>query len=148
MGDSFQNLQHANDFMEEKAGKIGAKSSVYKTEAWGNADQNDFLNQVILLETSLSATELLDQLLHIEQTMGRKRIQKWEPRIIDLDILYFDDLVFKNENLTIPHPCLQKRRFALEPLYEIAAHFIHPVLNQCTADLLKNCTDPLLVEKL
>ncbi|KOY87381.1 2-amino-4-hydroxy-6-hydroxymethyldihydropteridine pyrophosphokinase [bacterium 336/3] len=130
-----------------KLGSIVKHSSVYETAAWGLENQADFLNQVLVLETELMASLLLENLLHIEKEMGRERLQKWSSRIIDLDILYFDNQVIDIENLKIPHPYLQQRRFTLLPLCEISPDFLHPVLQKTNRELLETCPDTLEVRK-
>src|SRR5574343_1311023 len=93
MGDSISNLQHARSHISNFIGRITAASSVYKTEPWGNKDQQDFLNQVVEVNTLLSPGEVMSAILGIEQMMGRNRQKKWEPRIIDIDILFFGNLI-------------------------------------------------------
>lgn len=117
------------------------QSSLYNTAAWGNTQQEDFLNQVIEINTPHTATALLNILLNIETKMGRIRVQKWEPRIIDLDILFFNNAIIDTVDLKIPHPYLHVRKFTLLPLHEIAPHFVHPVFNNNIDELLKDCTD-------
>lgn len=147
IGNSKQHLQQAKQFINERIGIIVKSSSVYKTEPWGNKDQQDFLNQVLLVETRLSAEDALIQLLQIEKEMGRNRIQKWEPRIIDIDILFYGDLIIKTEKLILPHPLLHERRFTLLPLAEIAAGYMHPVLHKTIEELLQSCNDTSAVTK-
>jgi 2-amino-4-hydroxy-6-hydroxymethyldihydropteridine diphosphokinase len=146
-GDRLQNLSTALAAIGS-LGKILAVSGIYETAAWGKTDQPDFLNQVVQLETSLSAEELMDALLDIESRMGRQRKEKYDPRTIDLDILYYNDDIIDQPGLMIPHPRIQLRRFVLEPLYEIAPSHIHPVLHKSTYQLLLDCPDPLTVKKL
>ncbi len=148
MGDGLQNLHLATKSIGAQVGKICKQSSVYKTAAWGNTAQSDFYNQVIEIESALPAQELLQQLLAIEKTMGRERKHKWEPRIIDLDILYYGDSVIVTEHLQVPHPYLHERRFTLVPLVEIAPAFVHPLLQKTNTQLLQICPDKLNVEKL
>jgi 2-amino-4-hydroxy-6-hydroxymethyldihydropteridine diphosphokinase len=148
VGDSLKTLQKANGLIQERIGTIIKSSSVYKTAAWGKTDQNDFLNQVLEVETSLFPVELMDTLLEIEMELGRKRLEKYGPRIIDLDILFYDDLVLNSERLTIPHSQIQFRRFVLEPLNEIEPELVHPVLKKSITVLLKDCPDVLEVKPL
>ena len=129
-----------------KLGTIRAVSGIYETAAWGKTDQPDFLNQVIQLETGLWAQELMKGLLEIEARMGRQRTEKYDPRTIDLDILYYNDEIIDQPGLMVPHPRLQLRRFVLEPLYEIAPNLIHPVFGKTTYQLLLECPDPLPVK--
>ncbi len=143
-----QQLENACLAIENEIGIIEDKSSYYQTAAWGNTQQDAFLNQVILVRTELNPKETLEKLLAIETKMGRQRITKWEPRMIDLDILFYDVLVLNEKDLIIPHPHIQDRMFTLAPLVEIAAAFIHPVLHLSMKTLLEICPDPLMVEKM
>lgn len=122
-------------------------SSIYETAAWGKIEQDDYLNQVIELDTDLSPNELLEMTSSVETQLGRIRKKIWEPRIIDIDILFFGNRIIHEEKLIVPHPHLQNRRFALTPLAEIAADFQHPVLKKDIQTLLKECKDPLWVRK-
>ncbi len=148
IGDRFKNLQTAKDLMSKQCGTIIKESSIYQTAAWGLTDQPDFLNQVIILSTSLNPETLIRSLLSVEETMGRKRSIKFGPRIIDLDILLIDDFLIESELLTVPHPALQKRKFALIPLNEVAPELLHPVENKTINQLLTDCKDELVVQKI
>ena len=147
LGDRAAYLQLAVKHIEALCGKITSSSSIYETAAWGNTNQPAFYNQAIQLMTPMAPEDLLEQLLAIELEMGRVRRQKYGPRTIDLDILMIDDKVLDTPNLTIPHPQLQHRRFALLPLTEIAPSLHHPVLDKTVSELLVNCTDTLDVQK-
>ncbi len=147
MGNSQQQLKVATRHIEERIGKITHWSSLYATAAWGNPDQPDFLNQVIIVETTLTAEETLEEILLIEKKMGRIRTVKNAPRMIDIDILFFNREVISADRLTVPHPEIQNRRFVLTPLNELSPGLIHPVLNQRIRDLLVACPDPLDVKK-
>ncbi len=147
LGDRAAYLQLAVKHIEALCGKITSSSSIYETAAWGNTNQPAFYNQAIQLMTPMAPEDLLEQLLAIELEMGRVRSQKYGPRTIDLDILLIDDKVLDTPNLTIPHPQLQHRRFALLPLTEIAPSLHHPVLDKTVSELLVNCTDTLDVQK-
>ena len=147
MGDRMANLAEAIHLINQEIGPIQLKSSIYETAAWGNTNQPDFLNQALMLHTSLDAEKVMHQLLNIEIGMGRKRDIPMGPRTIDLDIMYFNDLVIDNELITIPHPKIAERRFVLMPLAEIAPQFLHPVLNKTNEALLKDCGDSLAVYK-
>ncbi len=143
-GNKLQNLQSALQLISEKAGKIIQQSAIYRTAAWGNTNQPDFLNQAICLQTSLNAPTLLDVLLNIEKTLGRVRTdEKWMERTMDIDILFFNNDIIDSPNLTIPHPFIQERKFVLVPMAEIAPDFIHPVLKKSIGTLLAECTDAL-----
>lgn len=145
LGDRVENLARALEFIELKAGRLVAQSQLYETAAWGIEAQPSFLNQVMEIASTLSPRELLNVLLSIEMEMGRERRQKWGERLIDLDILYYDDLVLNEPTLSIPHPHLQERRFTLVPLCELAPLLVHPVLNKTQQQLLDECPDELEV---
>ena len=148
VGDTLRSLRQAIDIMASDYGTILEQSRIYKTAPWGMIDQQAFLNQAILLKTSLTAHALLTGLLSTEEKMGRKRIEKYGPRIIDIDILLYNDSVIKDPGLTVPHPQLEYRRFALAPLNEIASSIVHPVLNKTIQQLLHDCPDDLPVSLL
>lgn len=147
MGSREANLAKAKSLIAAQAGTIIRASSLYETSAWGNIPQPAYLNQVLCIETSLEATALLYQVLAIEHHMGRKRSIKYGPRIIDIDVLLYNDLILETADLTLPHPFLHVRRFTLVPLAEIAPNLIHPVLNTSIHQLLKECPDTLYVKK-
>ena len=147
MGDRMHYLLAAKKMLQLDCGTITRQSSVYETEAWGMENQDPFLNQAVLLETELTAKELLVTILVIEEKLGRKREVKYGPRLIDIDILFYNDEVIKIDNLKLPHPQIQYRRFALQCLNDIASGKIHPVFQKPVAQLLAECTDPLTVNK-
>lgn len=148
LGDRFNHLQTAIEQIEDQCGDIIAISSIYETAAWGVIAQPSFLNQVVVLNTMLEPADLMNQLLHIEHEMGRVREEKMGPRIIDIDILLIDELNLHLEKLTVPHPSLHMRRFALVPLAEMAASKRHPVFNKTITELLTDCPDTLPVNKI
>ena len=147
LGDRVKNMEQCRFLVEKACGKIVRKSSVYETAAWGKNDQPDYLNQVLLIETTLPPGQLLRILLDVEKEMGRYRGEKYGPRIIDIDILLYNDEVISEPMLTIPHPRMQDRRFVLEPMNEIAPDKVHPVLHKTMRQLLEECSDPLAVNK-
>lgn len=143
LGNRDANLSMARGHLLEKVGSILVSSKIYETRAWGKEDQPDFLNQVIVLKTHLDPHKLLETLLWIENTLGRQRKVKWGERIIDLDILLYEDEVIHDEQITLPHPGIPLRRFTLLPLQEIAPKLVHPTLNKTIEQLLADCTDQL-----
>lgn len=148
LGNRLKNLKQAIELIEVGAGKIRELSSVYETAAWGKTDQPSFLNQVVVLETNISAPDLMTALLAIEEKMGRKRLDRYGPRIIDIDILLYGEEIHQSGHLKVPHPELQNRRFALVPLAELAGNLIHPVLHKSISNLLDDCKDELAVKKV
>ncbi len=148
MGDSKAELEKAKQEIEKLIGRITAVSSEYRTAAWGKEDQPDFLNLALITETAMTASEVLEAALDIEKRSGRVRNEKYAARTIDIDIIFFNDDIISEEHLKVPHPYMQKRRFVLEPLNEIAASYTHPVLHKKIAELLAECDDPLNVQKI
>lgn len=147
MGDRMANLDNALNLMESNLGKITLLSSKYETAAWGFTEQPHFLNQAVLLQTDLLANDLMLAILNIEKSMGRERSIPLGPRIIDIDIIYFNEEIIDNITVTIPHPKMTARRFVLLPLVEIAPDYIHPILLKSNSVLLKECGDSLAVNK-
>lgn len=147
LGERAENLQKANRLIAVQSGRIIKTSGVFETAAWGKTSQPDYLNQALLIETSLNASTLLHSLLAIEKQLGRLRQEKYGARIIDIDILFFNDAIVKTPDLVIPHPHLHNRRFVLVPLAEIAAGYLHPVLKKTIETLLSECPDSLNVKK-
>jgi deoxyguanosine kinase len=142
MGNKQGNLNKALILIEESIGRIIASSSVYNTEPWGFKSKEIFLNMVICVESSLTPSGLLGRILMIESRLGRLRNdQQFVSRIIDIDILLYDNLVMNAESLIIPHPRMTERRFVLVPLCEIAPEVIHPLFNKTILSLLEECKD-------
>jgi 2-amino-4-hydroxy-6-hydroxymethyldihydropteridine diphosphokinase len=145
MGDRQAYLQEAEKSIAQSCGTLLKASPIYETAAWGVEDQASFLNKALLLATELPAHQLLQTLLSIEESLGRKREKKFGPRIIDIDILLFNNDIISTPELVVPHPQLQHRRFALQCLVAIAAQEVHPLLHKTIQQLLTECTDPLEV---
>lgn len=141
MGDRTANCMKAVEFLDA-AGRIISVSSLYFTEPVGFEDQEDFINAVAVLETSCTPDELLVICQGIEEKLERRRTMHWGPRIIDLDILLYGDLVMSRPDLIIPHPFMASRKFVLAPFVEIAPEVMHPVLNKTIAQLLGELRDP------
>lgn len=148
LGDRVDNLRNARSYIEKEIGKIITTSSVYETASWGITDQPDFLNQVLLVETTYSAEEIMNRILSIENKIGRVRTQKNASRIIDIDILFFNEENINEDDLTVPHPEIQNRKFVLIPLSEIAPDLIHPKLRLTVKELLSTSKDNLEVKRV
>jgi 2-amino-4-hydroxy-6-hydroxymethyldihydropteridine diphosphokinase len=148
LGDCALHIQNAIDSIEQRIGKAEKISSLYETEPWGVSDQPNYLNAAMIIHTSYSPEELLSLLKQIELIEGRTDQKKYASRTLDIDILFYDDLILNSMDLIIPHPKLQERKFALVPLDEIAFGFIHPLFKKSIHELLEECQDNLRVVKL
>jgi 2-amino-4-hydroxy-6-hydroxymethyldihydropteridine diphosphokinase len=147
IGNSKASLAKAIKQIKSNIGDVVRQSSLYSTAAWGNIKQPDFLNQVIIVETELTALQTMQTILVIEKRMGRVRTVKNAPRIIDIDILFFNKEITDENKLTIPHPQLQNRRFVLVPLNQLSPNLRHPLLKKTVHQLLIHCPDNLNVKK-
>ena len=142
LGDRETNLKIAVGRIEENIGHVIKSSSVFETEPWGFKTDNQFLNMVVKVETKLTPSEVLDSILMIETLLGRTRgVKQYSSRVIDIDILLYEDLILNEKNLKIPHPLMHERKFVLVPLCEIAPNLIHPVLKKSIRILLSLCKD-------
>jgi 2-amino-4-hydroxy-6-hydroxymethyldihydropteridine diphosphokinase len=148
MGDREMNLARARELIGKRGGTIQKASGLYETAAWGKTNQPSFLNQALQVRTPLEPAEFLQELLKVEKEIGRIRLEKYGPRIIDIDILLYGNKILTSPQLTLPHPELPNRRFALAPLSEIAPALIHPVLHKTILQLLHECDDRLAVKKI
>lgn len=148
IGPISKNLSLAKKHIQQEIGKINRESSVYVTKAWGKPDQADFLNQVIIVNTNLDPSKIMQLILKIEKSMGRVRSIKNAPRIIDIDILFYNKEIISLPNLSIPHPLIQERRFVLAPLNELSPNLKHPILQKNIHELLTCCKDSLAVNKI
>ena len=142
MGDRFNNLYKASCLIDKRIGPIIGKSAVYESVPWGFNHPNNFLNQVLEVETITDPETLLIQLQEIEKVLGRIRNSKrYSARTIDIDILFYAKLILNNESLVIPHPRITDRRFVLVPLCELIPDYRHPVLKKSIHELLNLCRD-------
>lgn len=140
LGNKDENLNGAVEYIRERVGRINSLSAFYVTEPWGFKSENSFLNAVCSVATDISPIELLYITKEIEKEMGRnkKSVDKiYCDRIIDIDILLYDDLIMQSEELTIPHPIMTERDFVMIPLAEIAPELVHPVLKKKMKEFLK-----------
>ena len=144
LGDREALLTRAIEMIEERCGEVVAVSNIYETEPWGFVAENNFLNQLVKIKTTLEAHDLLKELLSIEAELGRQRdenVKGYSSRPMDLDILYYGDKIIDDEDLVVPHPRLHLRRFALLPLCDVAADYEHPIFKKTNAVLLEECQD-------
>ncbi|MDH4231183.1 MAG: 2-amino-4-hydroxy-6-hydroxymethyldihydropteridine diphosphokinase [Nitrospirota bacterium] len=137
LGDRKKNCLRAIGLLKQNGLSVTRQSSIYETKPWGVTEQPEFVNMAVKAETELAPFQLLALLKKIEKDMGRQETVRWGPRILDLDILLYDDIIMNTETLTIPHPLMQEREFVLRPLSEIAGEKVHPVLKKKIGELLK-----------
>jgi len=144
LSDRLSILRDAEDMIRKNIGPILSESPIIESEAWGFESKQAFLNQVLIVETEYSALEILDKTQEIEINLGRARKkEQWVSRIIDIDILFFNDEIIKTDLLTIPHKSIQARRFTLLALNYVLKDYIHPVLGESIQQLLLECKDKL-----
>lgn len=148
LGNRTENLQQAVESIHQQAGRVVKASALYETAPWGNVQQPDYLNQALQVETTLEPLDLLRTLMNIERNIGRIRQEKWGARVIDIDIIFYNDQVIALPELKVPHPRMQNRRFVLAPLNEILPGFVHPVLHEDIRTLLAACKDELPVKRV
>lgn len=148
MGDKASLFGRACELINDRCGQILRVSSAYESEPWGFNAEEWFLNRVIVVETTLTPSEMLQRLLGIEGELGRVRHPEkkgYTSRTADLDILYYGESIIQTEKLTVPHPRLHLRRFTLMPLCEVAPDFVHPLFHKTQVELMRQCNDPCLV---
>jgi len=147
LGDRELNISSAEKLIEQHFGKFLKSSSVYETEPWGIVSEKWFLNKVLIVETRLKPLSILKKVKAIEQKLGRKvDLKKYAPRIIDIDILFIDQMVLELQDFIVPHPLISERKFTLVPLFEIASGFVHPVSGKSISQLIIECKDNLIVK--
>lgn len=145
MGDRLENLTSASSLLSANDLTIVQQSQIYESEAWGKTDQENFLNQALEISTTLSPTDLLKRCNKIEDKLGRIRQEKWGPRMIDIDIAYYENLIIQVDELSIPQRDLENRKFALTVLSELSKDKQHPLLMRSNKELLQDCPDLLNV---
>jgi 2-amino-4-hydroxy-6-hydroxymethyldihydropteridine diphosphokinase len=148
LGNREGNLEQAVAKIEEYIGPILNSSSIFETEPWGFQAKDEFLNLVVKVETELTPSGLLGRIMMIESLLGRVRSEThYTSRLIDIDILFYEDMILDEETLKIPHPLLHERKFVLVPLCEIDPEMVHPVLKKSISELLEKCKDKSRVKK-
>ncbi|MCR1934823.1 2-amino-4-hydroxy-6-hydroxymethyldihydropteridine diphosphokinase [Clostridium tepidum] len=135
IGDKENYIKKALEKMQEVGMNVVKVSNIYETEPYGVLDQDNFLNGVAKIETNLEPENLIKELLDIEKQLDRVRKRRWGPRTIDLDIIFYDDLIINEKDLVIPHKDMENREFVLKPLCDIDENFIHPVLKKSVRQL-------------
>lgn len=146
LGDREELLQRAIQHIDKRCGRFVRQSSVYETEPWGLDGSEQFLNQVVVIETAMTPSQLLAEILEIELELGRiRKSEKMESRVIDIDILFFGARIIDEPLLQVPHPKIPERRFTLVPLLELVPDMLHPVLKKSMRQLYKECPDRLKV---
>jgi len=149
LGDRLSFLKKAISKLEEvfNGNFNSIQSEVYETAAWGLENQEAFLNQILIISgVDFNPRYVLENCLEIEKSLGRERTMKWGPRLIDIDILFFENEIVNDLDLVIPHPQIQNRRFILAPLASLLPLFVHPILNKSMLQLFEECTDSLSVK--
>jgi 2-amino-4-hydroxy-6-hydroxymethyldihydropteridine diphosphokinase len=147
LGDRKRILQDARKAIEMLIGSVLKASPIIQSEAWGFESEQDFLNQVIVVDTSLSPIEVLNEIQKIEIDLGRERkSEQWVSRLIDIDILFYNDEIIYSDRLTIPHKHIQDRKFTLYALNQIMSKYQHPIYKKSIKELLHNCNDKSKVE--
>jgi len=147
-GDRFVAFETCRELIANHVGTILSVSPIYETSAWGKRDQADFINQGLMVSTSLSPKQLLTTTKRIEVKLGKNKITHWGPRHIDIDIILYEDLIVETKDLMIPHPHMSDRRFVLIPLNQIASTWIHPIKKMTIGELLKQCEDNGVVKEI
>ena len=150
LGDRIKTLEDAKRLLNERAGEIVNVSSWYETEAWGDVEQPNYINQALEIATSLNPFELLEVTQKIEKELGRSKRTKWASREIDIDILFYTHQKIASPTLTIPHPRIQRRNFVLIPMMEIAPRKRHPIFKKTIEELYlasEDTLDVMLLER-
>ena len=140
-------LRDALLLIEKKVGAVQAASKIYESTSWGVKSERNYLNQIIKIKTKLLASDVLSRILIIEEELGRVRVKKWGDRMIDIDILFYNNEIIENTSLYVTHKYMHERMFVLVPLNEIAPEEIHPRYNKTVKVLMKECVDTELVQE-
>ena len=149
LGDGRLLFQEVISLIDEQLGELEMQSSLYQSPPWGFEHENDFINQVVVVNTEKDAEEVMQSCLKIEVNLGRKRTtQGYGARTIDIDVLFVNDEVIETESLVLPHPRMHLRKFALFPLVELIPDFIHPTFQKSIQELLLICEDNNEVRKI
>ena len=141
LGDRYAYLQKATAAIQNHIGEIIEVSAIYETACWGGDQQPDYLNQALRVQSGLLPEQVLDQALRIEAELGRIRTRIWEPRVMDIDLIFYDRLVYQSDRLILPHPRITVRKFVLVPLVELIPHYVHPVYKKSIIELFHACSD-------
>ena len=149
LGDKLRNLERCIDLITIHIGDIPGRSGIYKSDAWGFQSDQLFYNMCLEVKTRYRVEDLMEKIFEIENLMGRVRSGGgYTDRIIDIDLLFFNDLVLNSPKIVVPHPRIGVRRFVLEPLAEVNPDLTHPILNRSIAELLEDCQDINPVEPI
>ena len=149
VGDTQQYLNQAISLISSRIGRVAAQSAVYQSEPWGFNAEQMFLNQAVMAETELKPEVVLESCLQFESELGRTRSGNgYEPRTIDIDIIFFGNQIIDTPDLKVPHPLMHQRNFVLQPLCEIAPNLVHPVFGKTMHQLLAECDDKSAVEPI
>jgi len=147
LGDRELLLKDAILAIEERVGKVIKKSKVYESTPWRSEGQRNYLNQILKVKTELHSDDVLFTILDIEKNLGRLRLEKWSERLIDIDIIFFNDSIIETPELCVPHKHMHERMFVLAPLHNIEPEMVHPKYNKTVDELLQICTDKELVKE-
>ena len=147
LGERESLLQDAIIAIEGRIGKVVEKSKVYESTPWRVDGQENYLNQIVKVKTELLADDILSTILDIEKELGRIRLEKWGERLIDIDIIFYNDSIIETAQLCVPHKHMHERMFVLTPMHNIAPELVHPIYNKTVAELLQICKDTELVKE-
>ena len=147
LGDRVLLLKDAITAIENRVGDVVEFSKVYESAPWRVEGQENYLNQILKVRTALLPDEVLSIVLDIEKQLGRIRLERWGERLIDIDIIFYNDSIIETPDLCIPHKHLHERMFVLAPLHNIAPEMVHPKYNKTIEELLNMCTDTELVKE-